>query len=102
MWLPILPMAERSDLSGFIMGYASPSDCVTIYGAGGLMPIYFDNRFARKFPEIITRQPIKPDGSVTLLWFNSPLWSQLSGEPTPPLNLSAKLSGLESWPGTDP
>lgn len=66
------------------------------------MPINFDNRFARKFPEITTRQPIKPDGSVTLLWFNRPLWTQLSGELTQPQDLSDKLGGLEPWPETDP
>lgn len=66
------------------------------------MPINFDNRFARKFPEITTRQPIKPDGAVKLLWFNSPLWTQLSGEQTPPPDLSEKLGGRAPWQGSDP
>ncbi len=66
------------------------------------MPIVFDNRFARKFPEITTRQPIKPDGEVNLRWLNSPLWAELTNGETPPAELSQWLGGLEHCPGSDP
>ena len=66
------------------------------------MPIVFDNRFARKFPEITTRQPIKPDGEAKLLWFNNPLWSELTAGEAAPADLAMWVGGLKSWPGTDP
>ncbi|MDV6315239.1 protein adenylyltransferase SelO [Idiomarina sp. HP20-50] len=66
------------------------------------MPIVFDNRFARKFPEITTRQSIKPDGKAQLVWLNKPLWSELSPDEEPPTNLSEWIGGLEPWPGTEP
>lgn len=66
------------------------------------MPIVFDNRFARKFPEIITHQPIKPDGKAKLLWLNDNLWAELSAGAPPPNDLVDWLSGGEPWPGTEP
>ncbi|MCK7458688.1 protein adenylyltransferase SelO [Idiomarina aminovorans] len=66
------------------------------------MPINFDNRFARKFPEIITHQPIQPDGKVKLLWLNTDLWAELSAGEQPPDNLADWLGGLEPWPGAEP
>ena len=73
------------------MSYASLADCVTIYLAGGCMPIVFDNRFARKFPEITTRQPIKPDGEVNLRWLNRSLWAKVLKVYKLFLKISAKI-----------
>jgi len=66
------------------------------------MPIVFDNRYARKFPEITTSQPIKPDGKANLLWLNEPLWAELSAGDKPPAKLAEWLGGLEPWPGAEP
>ncbi|RUO72897.1 protein adenylyltransferase SelO [Idiomarina ramblicola] len=66
------------------------------------MPIVFDNRFARKFPEIITHQPIKPDGKAKLVWLNDNLWAELSAGEQLPNDLADRISGVAPWPGTEP
>jgi len=66
------------------------------------MSLQFVNQYAEKFADLVTEQPIQPNGMSQLRLFNRTLWQQLGGSENAEHKLLKQLDGEQDWPGIRP